>query len=582
MNIPRPEHPKPQFQRDSWMNLNGQWAFEIDQSRSGQARNLQAVGTPLSGTITVPFCPESVLSGVGHTDFINGVWYKRTVNLTAAQAAGRTVLHFGAVDYECFAYVNGQLAGTHKGGYVSFSFDITKFVKEGENEITVYAIDDSRDPMIPTGKQCKLYHSYGCYYTRTTGIWQTVWLEFTPKAYINYVQFDTDAQTGSVTIKAELSGKADFTAEISYEGEHMATLSAKDATGNLELSTILSQIHLWELGAGRLYDVQLRFGEDTVSSYFGIRSVQLDGFKFLLNGKSVFQRTILDQGFYPDGIYTAPTDAALEHDIDMSMAMGFNGARPHEKIFEERYFYHADRKGYLVWGEYPNWGLDHTYPEAIYSILPEWLEEVKRDRNHPSIIGWCPFNETWDLNDRKQYDDLLRMLYRVTKAIDPSRPCIDTSGNFHVETDIFDIHNYDQDPVNFKAKYDLLVTEGTVYDRFDQKTNRFKYIDRQVYAGGPVFMSEFGGIRWAANTGENDQQVSWGYGDAPQSSEELKNRFTGLCDAMLDNPCILGFCYTQLTDVEQEQNGLYTYDRKPKFDPAVIAEINRRPAAIEQ
>ena len=428
MNIPRPEHPKPQFQRDSWMNLNGQWAFEIDQSRSGQARNLQAVGTPLSGTITVPFCPESVLSGVGHTDFINGVWYKRTVNLTAAQAAGRTVLHFGAVDYECFAYVNGQLAGTHKGGYVSFSFDITKFVKEGENEITVYAIDDSRDPMIPTGKQCKLYHSYGCYYTRTTGIWQTVWLEFTPKAYINYVQFDTDAQTGSVTIKAELSGKADFTAEISYEGEHMATLSAKDATGNLELSTILSQIHLWELGAGRLYDVQLRFGEDTVSSYFGIRSVQLDGFKFLLNGKSVFQRTILDQGFYPDGIYTAPTDAALEHDIDMSMAMGFNGARPHEKIFEERFLYHADRKGYLVWADYPNWGLDHTYEDAIYSMLPEWLEEMERDFNHPSIVGWCPFNETWDIRGRKQYDPLLVLVYNATRAVDPYRPCIDVSG----------------------------------------------------------------------------------------------------------------------------------------------------------
>jgi len=581
MNIPRSEHPKPQFQRDSWMNLNGQWSFEFDESKSGQARNLQAVGTPLSGTITVPFCPESKLSGVAQTDFHNGVWYKRTVNLTAQQAAGRTVLHFGAVDYECYAYVNGQLAGSHKGGYISFSFDVTKLVKEGENEITVCAWDDSRDPMIPTGKQSHRYHSSGCHYTRTTGIWQTVWLEFTPKAYIDYVQIDSDAQTGSVTLKAELVGHGDFVADISYEGEHMAQLVAKNATGNLELSTILPQIHLWELGKGRLYDVKLHFGEDTVSSYFGIRSVQLEGFKFLLNGKSVFQRTILDQGFYPDGIYTAPTDADLEHDIDMSMAMGFNGARPHEKIFEERYLYHADRKGYLVWGEYPNWGLDHTYPEAIYSILPEWLEELKRDRNHPSIIGWCPFNETWDLNGRKQYDDLLRMLYRVTKAVDPSRPCIDSSGNFHVETDIFDIHNYDQDPVNFRAKYDLLVTEGTVYDRFDQRPDRFKYIDRQIYAGGPVFMSEFGGIRWAAMTGENDRQLCWGYGDAPETMEEFKARFAGLCDAMLDNPCIMGFCYTQLTDVEQEQNGLYTYDRVAKLEPDWVKAVVSRKAAIE-
>ena len=581
MNIPRPEHPKPQFQRDSWMNLNGQWAFEIDQSKSGQARNLQAVGTPLSGTITVPFCPESKLSGVGHTDFINGVWYKRTVNLTAQQAAGRTVLHFGAVDYECFAYVNGQLAGTHKGGYISFSFDISALVKEGENEITVCAWDNTPDPMIPTGKQSHLYHSFDCYYTRTTGIWQTVWLEFTPKSYINYVQFDSDPQTGSVTVKAELVGHGDFVADISYEGEAVAQLTAENVTGNLELSTILSQVHLWELGAGRLYDVTLRFGEDKVSSYFGIRSVQLEGFKFLLNGKSVFQRTILDQGFYPDGIYTAPTDAALEHDIDMSMAMGFNGARPHEKIFEERYLYHADRKGYLVWGEYPNWGLDHTRPEAIYSILPEWLEELKRDRNHPSLIGWCPFNETWDINNRQQYDDLFRMIYRVTKAVDPSRPCIDSSGCFHVETDIFDLHNYQQDPAIFKEKYDLLASQGILYDRFEHGKTSRKYFGRQKYTGGPVFMSEFGGIRWAATTGENDKQVCWGYGDAPQTMEEFKARFAGLCDAMLDNPCIMGFCYTQLTDVEQEQNGLYTYDRVAKFDPDWVKGIVSRKAAIE-
>ena len=573
--IPRCEHPKPQFMRDSWLNLNGQWDFEIDQSRSGEYRGLHKADATLTQEITVPFCPESELSGIGYKDFINGVWYQKKVTLTDAQCAGRVFLHFGAVDYEAIVYVNGQKVGTHKGGYVSFKFEITAFVAPGENTITLNAIDDSRNGLIPSGKQSEKPYSYGCFYTRTTGIWQTVWLEFTPKSHIKSVRYETNPDQGILLLTAQLEGQGDFCAKASYKGKPMGNVCADAVKGEVKLALQLDEIHLWEVGQGRLYDLELTFGEDIVHSYFGLRSVQLEGMKFLLNGKSVFQRLILDQGFYPDGIYTAPSDAALEKDITMSMDMGFNGARPHEKIFEERYFYHCDRHGYLVWGEYPNWGLDHSDPTSVFSILPEWLAEVERDRNHPSIIGWCPFNETWPVEHRPQVDDVLRMVYLATKAADPSRPCIDTSGGFHVVTDIYDVHDYDQNPETFKANYDRLMTENFLYDWLKDR------FGMQQYTGGPAFVSEYGGIRWAAGEKDETGRGSWGYGKDVEGLEDFKRRFKGLTDALLDNDKMLGLCYTQLTDVEQEQNGLYTYDRKAKFDPEWVKSVMSRKAAIE-
>ena len=569
--IYRTEHPKPQFRRDNWLNLNGSWQFEIDHGNSGEARGMYDPAIQLSQTINVPFCPESKLSGVEYKDFMYSVWYKRSVTLTADQIQGRVVLHFGAVDYLATVYINGKKVGTHKGGYVSFAFDITDYVVEGENIITLHAEDDTRNRLIPYGKQCPLYYSAGCSYTRTTGIWQTVWLEFTPKTYIRKVKFypDADAGNGALSVHAELIGKGNFTVQASFEGKPMGTVTLTNVQGYVVATLELVEKHLWELGKGGLYDLTLTFGEDTVNSYFGLRSILYTDKKFYLNGKSVFQRTILDQGFYPDGVYTAPSDEELIADIDRSMAMGFNGARLHEKVFEERFLYHADRKGYLVWGEYPNWGLDHSYSDAIYGILPEWLEEVDRDFNHPSIIGWCPFNETWDKNGRKQFDDLLALVYQATKSADPTRPCIDTSGNFHVVTDVYDLHDYTQDVEEF-AKHYADITEEDGLNFHSSFKNRQKY-DRKL----PFFLSEYGGIRWT------EDQAGWGYGQAPQSAEEFLTRLKGLTDVLLDNPNIMGLCYTQLTDVEQEQNGLYTYDRKPKFDPALIYPIFARKAAIE-
>ena len=574
MNIPRSEYPKPQFERENWLNLNGVWQFEIDNGRSGIDRGLAEADAKLSDQILVPFCPESKLSGIENTDFMYGVWYKRTVTLTEQQCAQRVVLHFGAVDYTANVFINGKKVGTHKGGYISFAMDITEFVTPGENVITVFAEDDTRSGTIPKGKQAHHYHSSGCDYTRTTGIWQTVWIEFTPKSYIKSFKFYPDYKKGEVTVFVELCGKGDFTANITYEGKPMASFCETDTQGRLQFTLSLEEIHLWEIGKGRLYDVAFTFGEDAVKSYFGLRNVELRGQKFLLNGKSVFQRTVLDQGFYPDGIYTAPSDEDLKNDILLSLACGFNGARPHEKIFEERYFYHADKLGYITWGEYPDWGLNYNKAENIHNIMPEWLEEIERDFNHPSIVGWCPRNEVWNTWWGEPHRPSLALLYDVTKAIDPTRPCIDVSGGFHVKTDIYDVHEYCQNGGGLHYRYDG-IKDGVMTEH--------PWHENQIpYTGGPVFLSEYGGIAWFAKCDEeNDPKKAWGYGNGPKTEEEFIARFTELTEALMDNHGLMGLCYTQLTDVEQEQNGLYTYDRIPKFDPEIFKKVLSKKAAIE-
>lgn len=570
-NIPRPEYPNPQFARSSWMNLNGQWQFETDQSRSGRERKLY-LADALQGEITVPFCPESVLSGVGFKDFLSAVWYRRTVDIPQEKLDGRVFLHFGAVDYEAYVYVNGQPVCEHRGGYVHFQTEITSYVHAGENTIVVCAEDDTRSGLIPSGKQSLWHDSRGCHYTRTTGIWQTVWLEFTPKTYIRSLRMIPDAASGTVQLLAQTEGAAKFTARASFNGQDVGSVSCASDGGCIALSLKVSQKILWDVGEGNLYDLTLTYGDDTVTSYFGLRSVRLDGRKFMLNDRSVFMRLVLDQGFYPDGIYTAKSEDDLVRDIELSMAAGFNGARLHEKVFEPRFLYHCDRMGYLVWGEFPNWGLDYSDPKAAASVIPEWLEAVERDINHPAIIGWCPFNETWDTDGRKQWDELLRMTYRVTKSVDPTRPCIDTSGNFHVETDIYDTHDYEQDTVVFRDRYAALTEKHELFDVHHD------HCGAQIWDGkAPVFISEYGGIRWAGADAEG-----WGYGQAPESEDAFKARYKGLTDVLLDNPCMCGFCYTQLYDVEQELNGLYTYHREPKFDVAFFKAVNARKAAIEE
>ncbi|KPV43959.1 glycoside hydrolase family 2 protein [Alicyclobacillus ferrooxydans] len=579
-NEPRPEYPRPQMTRDEWMNLNGDWEFEIDNGRTGRERNILNKER-FNQTIVVPFCPESKLSGVENKDFMSAVWYRRTFTVPKEWEAKKLVIHFGAVDYDTEVWVNGVSVGTHRGGYSSFAFDITDQVQPGENVVTVCAEDDNRTRLQPRGKQSSLYYSHACDYTRTTGIWQTVWLECVNETYVSSLKYYPDPDNACVHVDMKLTGHLTDATEVQiqvvYKGNPVGEVTATVGTHSVRIPVPLSEVHLWEVGKPKLYDVQLTVFQsgsvvDEVKSYFGLRTVTLSGKAILINGKPVFQRLVLDQGFYPDGIYTAPTDDALRRDIELSLELGFNGARLHEKMFEERYLYWADKLGYIVWGEHANWGLDISTATGLERFLPEWMEGVERDFNHPAIIGWCPFNETWDnmsANNAQQNNEVLRIVYEVTKQLDSTRPVIDTSGNFHVVTDIFDIHDYEQDPDVFAAKFEPMKHGGEAYNTFPL---------RQKYQGQPYFVSEYGGIWWNPNQVDGS---GWGYGNRPKSEHEFIRRYEGLTTALLDNPNICAFCYTQLYDVEQEVNGLYTYDRKPKFDTETIRKINTKEAAIE-
>jgi len=559
----RQEHPNPQFFRNEWINLNGEWDFDFDFGCSGIERKFYEKDG-FDKKINVPFCPESKLSGIEYKDFMNGVWYMRSFDIPENWKDGKVFIHFGAVDYKAVVYINKKKVGEHEGGYISFKLDITDFVTEGKNTVTVYAEDDNRHGKQPKGKQADKFYSSVCDYTRTTGIWQTVWLEHTPASYIERFEFYPDVENCKLSFKVITSGCGNLTVKTSYEGKPMGE-TALECGGVAFGEIALAEKHLWEVGCGRLYDVELCFGDDKVITYFGLRTAKMEGMKFLLNGKSVFQRLVLDQGFYPDGIYTAPTADDLEKDILLSLDAGFNGARLHEKIFEPLFLYYCDKHGYLAWGEFPNWGIDHTDCKCIPAIFNEWREELERDFNHPSIIGWCPFNETWDYNGRQQDNSVISTIYYFTKSFDQTRPCIDTSGNYHVVTDIFDVHDYEQNVEKFASHFDL------ANGKFENHCNH-----RQTYNGEPMFVSEYGGI-----CRNFDNTEGWGYGDAPKTEEEFIERYRGLTTTLIDDPYMFGFCYTQLYDIEQEINGLYTYKRVPKFDMKIIKEINTKKAAIE-
>ncbi len=570
-NQPRPEYPRPQLVRKRWLNLNGIWEFEQDNACIGLDLKYEE-REKLSQEIVVPFAPESKLSGIGCTEFMNGVWYRKEIEIPQDWEGERIMLNFGAVDYHAYLFVNGKRVGTHKGGYTPFSFDITEYLcKDGNNVVTLFARDDVRSGNQAVGKQAQSFYSAGCSYTRTTGIWQTVWMEPVNSCHVESIKPYPDIEECSVTLDVKLSKYSvgcEILAEAYYEGRLMGSGRTTVTSMSSMINIKLAEKYLWEPGEGRLYDLKITVTQngkctDEAESYFGLRSVALTNKKFLINGKSVFGRWVLDQGFYPDGVYTAPSDDALKADIVNSMKLGFNGARLHQKVFEPRYLYWADKLGYLCWDEYGNWGIKTWDISQIERYLPEWMETVERDFAHPSVIGWCPFNETWDNEGRQQSNALINLVYKVTKQIDPTRPVIDTSGNFHVgpDTDIYDIHDYDQNVESYTAR----IGKG-VYETFK---------NRQKWYGQPFFVSEYGGIAWSLSDN------GWGYGNAPKSEEEFINRYKGLTEAMLNNPDCCAFCYTQLTDVEQEQNGLMTYQRQFKFDPEIFYKINTQKAAIE-
>ena len=608
MQTPRPEYPRPQFVREEWLCLNGRWQFEIDQGDSGLERGL--LERDLSAAITVPFCPESRLSGIENHDFLNAVWYRRRVQIPAAWAGRRVLLHFQAVDHDATVWVNGTEVGRHRGGFSPFSCDLYGAAATGEEAVITVRARDTRERPQPRGKQARDYAPRGAIYVRTTGIWQTVWMEPVPDLALRRPRLTPDVANGVIRLEQPLTGTAPglrLRAALSdAQGEITVAECAADLdlAPRLDLAIPAARRRLWAPGAGHLYDVTITLlsgaGEvlDQASSYCALRAVSIHGKAIKLNGEVVFQRLVLDQGYYPDGIMTAPSDAALRRDVELSMAAGFNGARLHQKVFEERFLYHADRLGYLVWGEFGDWGCrgegpidgEHQQPGADY--VPQWLEVLERDYSHPCIVGWCPLNETWQaLGDRLTVlDDVTRGMFLAAKAMDATRPVLDASGYAHrvPEADVYDSHDYSQDPERLAANQAGLAA-GKPYRNSAAGWGMPARAAARLtgapewsiaYRGQPYFVSEFGGIWWNPELAVGEE--SWGYGDRPQSIEEFYDRFEKLCAVLLDNPDMFGYCYTQLTDIYQEQNGIYKFDRAGKFDLARLRAAQQRPAAIER
>lgn len=568
--LPRPEHPRAQFVRASWINLNGTWSYAFDPGKSGMQRGL-ACSKGFADQITVPFCPESPLSGVHHTDFIEMMWYHRQLHIPTEWEGLRILLHFGAVDYESEVFIDGESVGRHWGGTSSFSHDITRYVTPGQvHDLVVYVRDETRSGVQPGGKQCPDYASRGCHYTRTTGIWQTVWMEAVPQYGLERVQIipDLDGRRFLVVpwFYAQKRGQR-FRVTV-RDGETLVSRAGIAAVDGVPCVVPIGEPKAWSPDDPFLYDLVLEVLDgdevvDAVQSYAGLRKVHVEGNRVYLNNEPIYLRLVLDQGFYPDGVWTAPSDAALRQDIELSMKAGFNGARLHQKVFEERFHYWADRLGYLTWGESSSWGIDVKDEVSARNFLGEWHEIVVRDRNHPSIVAWTPFNETRDVGDGRQHNRLHRDAYELTRSLDQTRPINDASGYVHVVTDLWTVHSYLQDPELLREQ--LALEDGRVMRRFPEF--------EAEYEGQPYIVDEYGGIKWIPAQEQQYAENSWGYGDDPTTLDEFYARLEGLTDAILSHDHICGYCYTQLTDVEQEQNGVYNYDRTEKFDMARIAGI---------
>lgn len=571
--VPRPEYPRPQFVRDEWVNLNGTWSFEFDFSRSGMDRKLYE-SKGFDNEILVPFAPQSGLSGVGFKDFIPEMWYHRVISIPENWKDRNVILHFGAVDYIASVYIDGRIAGRHWGGSSSFDIDITDMVMPGqEHDLVVRVEDDERSGQYAKGKQCGRFDSFGCEYTRTTGIWQTVWMEPVSGTGLKDIYVIPDLDQSRFIIEPSyygLSSGQKLRVRV-LDGDRVVSSAVVPSSAQSYAELPVRKARTWSLESPFLYGIELEVISadgsvtDRVRSYAGMRKIHIEGNRIYLNNEPVYLRFVLDQGFYPDGIWTAPDDQALKRDIELSMAAGFNGARLHQKVFEPRFHYWADKLGYLTWGESASWGANVNNPLSARHFLTEWEETVVRDRNHPSIIVWTPFNETWEHpEDREAAREACRMVsdvYKLTKNLD-YRPCHDVSGNYHVMTDIFSVHQYMQDPEELRG---WLAPENGLVRQADLEHRETEY------GGQPYLVDEYGGIKWVA--GREYSEISWGYGDAPKTLEEFYRRLEGLTDVILGYGHICGYCYTQLTDVEQEQNGIYSYDRTPKFDMDRIRAI---------
>lgn len=567
--IPRPEYPRPQFERSAWINLNGAWTYAFDFSNSGKDRNWQS-SKHFDGTIIVPFCPESRLSGVEYKDFINAMWYQREISIPSNWKGKDILLNFGAVYYQADIYIDGKFVMSHTGGSSSFSANITRYVAPGTtHSLVVYVKDDLRSGKQPGGKQCTSYFSQGCSYTRVTGIWQTVWMEAVSAEGLKSVYACPDIDQQQLVVHPQFYHESDdrLTTTV-LSGKKVVVSKTVRCSNSSILVLLIPKMKLWSPESPFLYTIIYKVVDkngrviDEVKSYAGMRKVSTENGYVCLNNKPYYQRLVLDQGYYPDGEWTAPSDEALKKDIELGKGAGFNGARTHQKAFEERYFYWADKLGYFTYAESPSWDLDVNDELGARNFIGEWSEIVESRRNHPSIAIWTPFNETWNCQ-LGTYQRLITDVYHTTKAMDPARPINDASGDGHVVTDIWSVHDYERDPN--KLIKELTFKEGQEPYR-NQPDKKFL----ASYEGQPYIVDEFGGLPWMK---AQDKKTSWGYGGGFKSMEDFYECLQKEVDALRACKNVCGFCYTQLTDVEQEKNGIYYYDRTPKFDMKRIKAI---------
>lgn len=588
-NIPRPEHPREDFKRESFYNLNGTWQFAFDDENKGLQEKwyLERGNFPLE--ITVPFCYQSKASGIGPTDSIHPIlWYKKIFEIPEEMKNKRILLHFGAVDFSCRVYINGALLGTHVGGYTPFSFDITGLLKKERNEICL-RVEDYPDCTQPRGKQYWKTGLMGCWYTPVSGIWQTVYLEAVGSYSIKYIHITPDIDNNMFTAEIALNEapttELSLDLEVSYKGKRKKKfqINLEDRITRIPVNLIvkgdLEPIYIWGIGQPHLYDVKVTISRekeifDTVYTYFGMRKIEVRDGRIYLNNQLLYQRLILDQGYWPDSLLTPPSDDAIQLDLQYTLDFGYNGARKHQKIEDPRYYYWADKMGVLVWGELPS---PYDFTDDTIQNLSNTLQAfISRDFNHPCIITWVPLNESWGVphiyTDARQ-QATGRMLYHLCKAADGSRLCSSNDGWEQVKTDICALHDYTADGAILRQHFaDRKTVEQHVCDI------RPCYVNSEIPTGKEAFLlTEYGGIAFQniGPQGEMGGMQTWGYHDKVKDEEAFFARFASLTKAIYDIEYCQGFCYTQLTDVMQEINGLLTPDRKAKIDCKRFASINK-------
>jgi beta-galactosidase/beta-glucuronidase len=575
-------YPRPQLQRDQWTNLNGTWDFAID----ADARFRVPRDVKFDQKIRVPFAPETPMSGVENTDYYNAVWYRNTINTPAVRDGQRVLLHFGAVDHCATVWVNDQMAAEHVGGYTPFCADITDLLNDGKQQtIVVRAYDDPHDLAKPRGKQDWKRDPHSIWYPRTTGIWQTVWMEVVPDQHITRVRFTPTVKRWELSLHAWVANPHQDGNSLRVR-MHVNGRVLVDDVYSITAGEVRRSIRLvdpgiddarnelfWSPNSPTLIDVDFELLNsdgnviDTVKSYTALRTLTIQGDRLVMNNRPLYLRLVLDQGYWRESGLTSPSDDALRKDVELIKAMGFNGVRKHQKIEDPRFLYWADRLGLFVWEEMPS-AYSFT-PTTVQRVTREWADAIERDVSHPCIIAWVPINESWsvpDLPDSYAQRHFVRELYYLTKTLDPNRPCIGNDGWENIITDIVAIHDYDGDLERIKQRYQFSSENLSKLFAHERPGNKQLLLENMEYTNKPIMLTEFGGIAFSKDT-----KGTWGYRRA-DTAQRFAQQYTDLLQLVNRLPVFSGFCYTQFTDTYQEANGMLYMDRTPKFDIKKIAD----------